>query len=175
MPHAAVDASVRPSFIINSSVHFQAVTGCSLLRLCVQIYLVMPDDQESSDHDESHTPPATSLTLDPEQTRATPRKHRHSFNYDDERLNQSPPPSPVGIGVSYAAGEETPLWDNSDSTHGILGDAVSESLRPKLTKMSTTRWLAQKHGVRNPTKMYVNRGLSFTGSELAGINYVGFV
>jgi hypothetical protein len=51
-------------------------------------------------------------------------------------------------------GPETP---ESDSTHALLGDAVVDGVmnRGNGKKKSTTRWLAERHGVKNERMMYV--------------------
>jgi high affinity sulfate transporter 1 len=48
-----------------------------------------------------------------------------------------------------------------DATHGIFGDAIADSLRGN-KRMSTTQWLAQKHGIKDRRWIYFSYYFPFT-------------
>ena len=64
-----------------------------------------------------------------------------------------------GFGGRYPGGiDGDGVGDNADAAHGVLGDAFTDGVYgggrgPK--KMSTTKWLAQRHGVKGTKMMYV--------------------
>lgn len=61
------------------------------------------------------------------------------------------------FGGAFPGGAETPEGDSPDATHAPLGDAVADGVMNSGNgqKMSTTRWLAERHGVKNQRMMYV--------------------
>jgi len=62
------------------------------------------------------------------------------------------------FGGTYPGIQETADGDAPDTTHALLGDAIAEGVlnnNGKGQKMSTTRWLAERHGVKNTRMMYV--------------------
>ena len=82
------------------------------------------------------------------------RRHRSSFNYDDERLvHSTPPESPMGFGGPYPGRDEDGQERDPDYAHQVFGDAVADGAMGNKTSMSTTKWLAQKHGVRHTSLM----------------------
>lgn len=54
-------------------------------------------------------------------------------------------------------GPEAPEGDAPDSAHALLGDAVADGVMNigNGKKKSTTKWLAERHGVKNQRMMYV--------------------
>ncbi|CAO2653532.1 Nn.00g029430.m01.CDS01 [Neocucurbitaria sp. VM-36] len=52
---------------------------------------------------------------------------------------------------------ETADGDAPDATHALLGDAVADGIMGKRNgqKMSTTRWLAERHGIKDKRMMYL--------------------
>lgn len=62
-----------------------------------------------------------------------------------------------GFGGRYAGGLDD-SGQPSDAIHGVLGDTVADGLfgGGQGSKMSTTTWLAQKHGIRNARSMYLS-------------------
>ncbi|KAL9087472.1 MAG: hypothetical protein Q9159_003609 [Coniocarpon cinnabarinum] len=87
-----------------------------------------------------------------------PRRHRPSFQYDDERLVQTTPPaSPLGFeGAYFASNEDADPTKNTRGTRDALGEGRPNVFKRTDTAMSTTRILAQKHGVRHPRLMYLD-------------------
>ncbi|KAF2719304.1 hypothetical protein K431DRAFT_273036 [Polychaeton citri CBS 116435] len=65
--------------------------------------------------------------------------------------------SEEGLGGRYAGGLGDGVGNSGDNAHGLLGDAVTDSLLgPREgNKMSTTQWLARRHGVKNTRLMYL--------------------
>jgi hypothetical protein len=59
------------------------------------------------------------------------------------------------FGGAYPGGAETPESDTPDAAHALLGDAVADGVlnSSKGRKKSTTRWLADRHGVKNQRMM----------------------
>jgi hypothetical protein len=64
--------------------------------------------------------------------------------------------SPDGFGGAYTDGEGPSFGESADAAHGILGDTIADGLLGGGTgnKMSTTNYLAQRHGIKNRRKMY---------------------
>ncbi|KAI9816200.1 MAG: hypothetical protein M1827_001801 [Pycnora praestabilis] len=68
-----------------------------------------------------------------------------------------PQESASGFGGRYDGGVGDGVGGNSDNTHGMLGDTFADGVLGggDGPKMSTTRMLAQKHGVKNSRLMYL--------------------
>jgi len=64
-----------------------------------------------------------------------------------------------GFGGRYPEG----VGQSGDNAHGVLGDAVTDGLMGARNgnKMSTTQWLARRHGVKNSRIMYVGQCRAF--------------
>lgn len=62
------------------------------------------------------------------------------------------------FGGAYPGITETAEGDAPDAAHALLGDAFADGVMNSSTgsKMSTTRWLAERHGVKSQRMMYVN-------------------
>lgn len=61
-----------------------------------------------------------------------------------------------GFGGSYSEGLHERVGSSADSIHGILGDALADSLIPRDgNKMSTTQYIAQRNKVKHSKMMYV--------------------
>ena len=68
-------------------------------------------------------------------------------------------PSPLGLGGHYP-GDRGDAEDNEENhLHGYFGDAVADGIFGPKTRMSTTKWLAQRHGVNHSGLMYVKPNL----------------
>jgi hypothetical protein len=65
--------------------------------------------------------------------------------------------SQAGFGGAYADGEGAAYGESADLTHGLLGDSVADGLLGggNGNKMSTTDYLAQRHGIKSRRWMYV--------------------
>lgn len=64
-------------------------------------------------------------------------------------------PSPLGLGGHFP-GDSGDAEDNEENhVHGYLGDAVADGIFGPKTRMSTTKWLAQRHGVDHSGLMCV--------------------
>ena len=75
-----------------------------------------------------------------------PLTHRSTISYDSQ----------YNFGGRYEGSMGNGIAGSSSNTRGILGDAVAEGLFGAGSKrMSTTKWLAQRHGVKNSRRMYV--------------------
>jgi hypothetical protein len=61
------------------------------------------------------------------------------------------------FGESFPGITETVEGDAPDATHALLGDAVADGILSSSNgqKKSTTKWLADHHGVKNQRMMYV--------------------
>lgn len=64
------------------------------------------------------------------------------------------------FGGTYPGITETADGDAPDVAHALLGDAFADGVMNSGNgqKMSTTRWLAERHGVKNQRMMYVIEG-----------------
>jgi len=64
-----------------------------------------------------------------------------------------------GYGGRYSGGIGDGVGHSGDNAHGVLGDAVTDGLMGvrQGNKMSTTQWLAKRHGVKGSRIMYVGR------------------
>lgn len=64
-----------------------------------------------------------------------------------------------GYGGRYPEGLGNGVGQSGDNAHGVLGDAVTDGLMGARdgNKMSTTQWLARRHGVKNSRIMYVGQ------------------
>jgi len=61
-----------------------------------------------------------------------------------------------GIGGSYNESSHGRVGSSADSIHGILGDALADSLIPRDgNKMSQTQYIAQRNKVKHSRMMYV--------------------
>lgn len=72
------------------------------------------------------------------------------------RSNSSSIQSPLGLGGRYPGGSGAAEGDDADNVHGVLGDTIADGLLGGKTRMSTTKWLAQRHGVRHPRLIYLD-------------------
>lgn len=89
------------------------------------------------------------------------RPHGSIGNYGSFSEAQSPTSedvgeSPSGQGGRYPGGLGTAVGDSSDNTHGILGDTVADGVLGDSSRMSTTKWLAKRHGVTHLHWMFVD-------------------
>ena len=108
-------------------------------------------DQHESDGAEDYFPSSPDGNHLGEQSYHNQK--RPSFAYNDERLNRAEPPaSPFGFG-RFNTGAETHSSQNAELTHRVLGDAITDTITSNKTSMSTTKNLAQEHGIRNPRLM----------------------
>jgi hypothetical protein len=66
------------------------------------------------------------------------------------------------FGGAFPGISETAEGDAPDATHALLGDAVADGVLNKGNgqKKSTTKWLAERHGVKNQRLMYVDEAQS---------------
>ena len=64
--------------------------------------------------------------------------------------------SPLGLGGRLPEGSGDAEGDNANNVHGYLGDAVADGVLGGKTRMSTTEWLAQRHGVQHPRLIYLD-------------------
>ncbi|ORY08793.1 high affinity sulfate transporter 1 [Clohesyomyces aquaticus] len=62
-----------------------------------------------------------------------------------------------GFGGRYAGGVQEGPGESADPTHALLGDAFADGVLGggNGQKMSTTRWLARRHGIKNQRIMYL--------------------
>ena len=62
-----------------------------------------------------------------------------------------------GFGGRYPGGTND-RGDPSDTLHGVFGDTIADGVLGggNGSKMSTTKWLAQKHGIKNSRMMYIS-------------------
>jgi hypothetical protein len=65
--------------------------------------------------------------------------------------------SQQGFGGAYTDGDGPEFGDSADATHGLLGDTIADGLLGGGTgnKMSTTDYLARRHGIRVRRRMSV--------------------
>lgn len=65
--------------------------------------------------------------------------------------------SEQSFGGAFPGISETLEGDAPDATHALLGDAVADGVMNKASgkQMSTTRWLAERHGIKNKRMMYL--------------------
>jgi hypothetical protein len=63
------------------------------------------------------------------------------------------------FGGAFPGDNDSSVGDAPDATHALLGDAVADGALNTSNgqKKSTTRWLAERHGVKNQRMMYVAR------------------
>lgn len=61
------------------------------------------------------------------------------------------------FGGAFPGTPDSTEGDAPDAAHALLGDAVADGLMNSGNgnKMSTTRWLAERHGIKNKRIMYV--------------------
>ncbi|KAH7371075.1 high affinity sulfate transporter 1 [Pyrenochaeta sp. MPI-SDFR-AT-0127] len=61
------------------------------------------------------------------------------------------------FGGAFPGITETADGDAPDATHALLGDAFADGILNSSSshKMSTTRWLAERHGIKNKRMMYL--------------------
>jgi high affinity sulfate transporter 1 len=62
------------------------------------------------------------------------------------------------FGGAFPGISEQPEGDAPDATHALLGDALADGALNKKAngqKMSTTRWLAERHGIKDKRMMYL--------------------
>lgn len=73
-----------------------------------------------------------------------------------------------GYGGRYPEGLGDGVGQSGDNAHGVLGDAVTDGLMGPRdgNKMSTTQWLARRHGIKNSRIMYVGQVLEPSGLAL---------
>ena len=75
-----------------------------------------------------------------------PMLRRGTMSYDSQ----------YNFGGRYGGSMGDGVSGSSSNTRGILGEAITEGLLGAGNKkMSTTKWLAQRHGVKNSRRMYV--------------------
>jgi hypothetical protein len=62
-----------------------------------------------------------------------------------------------GLGGPYPDGPGSNFNESADLAHGILGDSIADGLLGggDGSKMSTTNYLAKRHGIRARRKMFV--------------------
>ncbi|KAI9824455.1 MAG: hypothetical protein M1832_001990 [Thelocarpon impressellum] len=102
---------------------------------------------EAWDQPPAHPGPCDHGTLSP---RPRPRRGgsiRSFFSLD----------SRVGFGGRYAGSTRDGAPNSGTNAHGVFGDAIGDGILgpDDAAKMSTTAWLAKKHGVTNPRLMYL--------------------
>ena len=115
----------------------------------------MPDEgfrQTSGNRDISQPSNPTHLLAVGNATRQ--RRHRQSFNYDDERLIQTPPESPATFSGTFFGGEESGQEYSPNTQHEISNNGLNGSEARSKTGVGTMRWLAKRHGIENSTFMY---------------------
>ena len=97
---------------------------------------------------------------------SSPRgRHRHRDDCENCRMGFSPRArshsspfslrSPLGLGARYSVDLGNAADENADNVHSVLGDSVADGILGTKTNMSTTKWLAQKHGIRHSLLMWV--------------------
>ncbi|RAR09733.1 high affinity sulfate transporter 1 [Stemphylium lycopersici] len=65
--------------------------------------------------------------------------------------------SDQSFGGAFPGIQETAEGDGPDATHALLGDTFADGVINKASpqKMSTTRWLAERHGIKDKRMMYL--------------------
>lgn len=65
--------------------------------------------------------------------------------------------SEQSFGGAFPGIRETLEGEAPDAAHALLGDAIADSITNKASgkQMSTTRWLAERHGIKNKRMMYL--------------------
>ncbi|KAI9657266.1 MAG: hypothetical protein M1831_004455 [Alyxoria varia] len=127
-------------------------------------------DQRNSQNASSEQ--LTSASRGSPDVSSSPRgRHRHRDDCENCRMGFSPRArspsspfslrSPLGLGGRYSVDLGDAAGDNEDNVHSVLGDSVADGVLGRKTNMSTTKWLAQRHGVRHSLLMYVVYYLPF--------------
>ncbi|KAB8337322.1 hypothetical protein FH972_021622 [Carpinus fangiana] len=78
-----------------------------------------------------------------------------SFSEPHSPTVESPGESPLAMGGIYP-GDVDHAPDDDDNAHSFLGDTVADGLMGGKTRMSTTKWLAKRHGVKSTKWMFVD-------------------
>ena len=126
----------------------------------------MPEEQDAHINPQTHDDYfslAYEDTLHAQDEHENSRRHRSSFGYNDDRLvHSTPPESPLGFGSLDAERDAVPKGYSTNSPHDTSGNGVADDANNSTTRLSTTRWLAQKHGIRHRTRMYASAPLYST-------------
>lgn len=139
-----------------------------------------PSDRSSSPEDLMHhqPPQASALDMDLEPTARTRLLDHHDWDAGSACADANcthaaaSPRPPMGrnygsfagsvhsensFGGAFPAIADTADGDAPDAAHALLGDAFADGLlnAGNSQKMSTTRWLAERHGIKNKRIMYL--------------------